>query len=185
MTVGLSALGFLICQARILYAGKGIPAWRAPLIPWLLVATGLLEGVGLFVLIHLLAPDRVAIAPGVFLLGSSLAVITGGLWIVYRASARRRGIPPLARRELDRVSPIVTILGHLLPLMGFAAAVGLEPNQMSNILIGLAAAGAVIGGIVWKFTVITRASHQQGFAFPKLPRRGSGNRAAPFRAGMA
>jgi phenylacetyl-CoA:acceptor oxidoreductase subunit 1 len=185
LTVGFAALGFLVCQARILYAGKGIPAWRAPLIPWLLMATGLLEGVGLFVLIHLLVPDHVVIAPGMFVLGSSMAVITGGLWIVYRASAKQRGIPPLARRELDRVSPVVTILGHLVPLVGFTAAVGLEPGQVSSIITGLAAAGAVIGGIVWKFTVITRASYQQGFALPKLPQRGSGERAAPFRAGMA
>jgi hypothetical protein len=139
----------------------------------------------LFVLIHLLVPDHVVIAPGMFVLGSSMAVITGGLWIVYRASAKQRGIPPLARRELDRVSPVVTILGHLVPLVGFTAAVGLEPGQVSSIITGLAAAGAVIGGIVWKFTVITRASYQQGFALPKLPQRGSGERAAPFRAGMA
>ena len=40
-----------------------------------------------------------------------------------------------------------------------------------------AGAGAVLGGIVCKVTLITRAGHQQSFALPKLPRRGSGTRA--------
>lgn len=49
----LLALAFLYCQARILQAAKGIPAWREPLTVPLLVATGLAEGAGLF---WLLAP---------------------------------------------------------------------------------------------------------------------------------
>ena len=45
--VAAAAAAFLYCQAKILHDGKGIPAWRAPLIPAMLVATGLLEGTGL------------------------------------------------------------------------------------------------------------------------------------------
>lgn len=41
------ALVFLYCQARILHASKGIPAWRAPEVVPLIVCTGLAEGVGL------------------------------------------------------------------------------------------------------------------------------------------
>ena len=40
---------------------------------------------------------------------------------------------------------------------------------------------AVAGGVLWKFAVITRACHQQGFAVPMMPQRGSGTRAAPPR----
>ena len=37
----------------------------------------------------------------------------------------------------------------------------------------------VAGGILWKFTVITRACHQQGYALPMMPQRGSGRRRIP------
>ena len=42
---------------------------------------------------------------------------------------------------------------------------------------------AVAGGALWKIVVITRACYQQGFALPKMPRRGSGRRASPARLG--
>ena len=50
------------------------------------------------------------------------------------------------------------------------------------LLVG--AAGAVAGGVLWKLTLVTRACHQQGFALPRVPRRGSGTRAAPARFGL-
>ena len=45
--VALAGAAFLYCQAQLLFAGKGVPAWRAPLVPWLIAASGLLEGAGL------------------------------------------------------------------------------------------------------------------------------------------
>ena len=47
------------------------------------------------------------------------------------------------------------------------------------------AAGAVAGGVLWKLTLVTRACHQQGFALPRVPQRGSGLRAAPARFGLS
>jgi phenylacetyl-CoA:acceptor oxidoreductase subunit 1 len=183
--IGIAALGFLICQARILYAGKGIPAWRAPLIPWLLVATGLLEGSGLLLMVHLfnryLVPYDAFMAWG----GVVCAVATGALWISYRRTAGERGIPPLARAALGRVAPAVSIIGHILPLAGFFALTGFITGVAESTAVAVAAAaGAVLGGVIWKFTVIIHASYQQGFAIPKLPQRGSGTRAAPVREGM-
>jgi phenylacetyl-CoA:acceptor oxidoreductase subunit 2 len=46
----LAALAFLYCQARILRAAKGVPAWRAPEVVALVLATGLAEGAGLCLL---------------------------------------------------------------------------------------------------------------------------------------
>ena len=43
----LLAAAFLYCQARILRAAKGIPAWRAPGTVPLIVSTGFAEGAGL------------------------------------------------------------------------------------------------------------------------------------------
>jgi phenylacetyl-CoA:acceptor oxidoreductase subunit 2 len=49
----LAALAFLYCQARILRAAKGIPAWRVPEVVPLVVFTGLAEGAGLALLFGL------------------------------------------------------------------------------------------------------------------------------------
>lgn len=177
--IGISALSFLFCQARILYAAKGIPVWRAPLIPWMIVSSGLLEGAGLYVLCHLFRPDTIILDRGMITLGMILAITSGCLWIAYRLTAKRRGIPPLARRVLNRAGPYVVIAGYAVPLVGFAALNSF--GRASLLIYFLTGMGAVLGGALWKFIIITRASYQQGFAMPMMPRRGSGNRAAPVR----
>lgn len=184
--IGISGLGFLICQARILYAGKGIPAWRAPLIPWMLLFSGLLEGSGLLMLMQLyirhIAPGALAaMAYGT----AALALITGALWLGYRQGAAGNDIPPLARQEINRIFPAVAIIGHVLPLAGFMVVAGLPAMPaMVAVTTTLAGVGAVFGGALWKYIVTTRAAYQQGFDLPWLPQRGSGKRAAPYRAGF-
>jgi phenylacetyl-CoA:acceptor oxidoreductase subunit 1 len=177
LLVGAAALVFLYCQGRILQAGKGIPAWRVPLMPWMLVATGLLEGTGLLVLGTVLAPALTGtsmVLPAAA--GLLFALVNAGLWRAYRSGAAARGIGPLARRVIDRITPLLHLVGHALPGLLFAAALFWDMPG-----IGLAGIAAVVGGILWKFTVITRACHQQGYAVPKMPQRGSGRRAAPAR----
>jgi phenylacetyl-CoA:acceptor oxidoreductase subunit 2 len=176
---GIATLAYLYCQAQILYGGKGIPAWRAPLIPWMLVATGLLEGTGLYALAHGVRPESFPVGARMAGLGFGLAVINAALWIRYRGSAKARGIPPLARRVLDRYTPIHHLVAHALPAMAFAAAL-LGPGAPAW-LIAVGGAAAVAGGAAWKILVITRACYQQGFALAKLPQRGSGEYAAPAR----
>jgi len=176
--IGLGALAFLICQARIVYAGRGIPAWRAPLIPWLLTSTGLLEGLGLIALTHTLFRVPTVFAPSVAATGAMLAFLTGALWIAYRWTARAQGLGPLARDAIDRAAPTVSIVGHAIPLVALTVLTSAAPDSALYLIASIAAgAGAVLGGIVCKFTLITRAGYQQGFALPKLPRRGSGTRA--------
>ena len=176
---GLLAIGFLYCQARILYAAKGIPAWRAPLIPWMIISTGLLEGSGLYMLCHVLAPATIPFTRTFYNLAILFVVASGSLWIVYRMTAKRTGIPPLARGVLNRISPFVVSIGYVVPLLGLAALDSFAGN--GRLLFAVTGVCAVLGGVMWKFTVITRASYQQGFSLPKIPQRGSGTRAAPVR----
>jgi phenylacetyl-CoA:acceptor oxidoreductase subunit 2 len=71
------AMAFLYCQARILRAAKGIPAWRAPEVVPLIVFTGLAEGAGLALLF--------GVGPWLFVLmvaGRALA------WWRYRAAVK-------------------------------------------------------------------------------------------------
>ena len=177
LLVALAALVFLYCQARILYAAKGVPAWRCDLIPTMLVMTGLLEGVGLLGMAGGLAPWRFE-ASMIFISasGAILTLLNALIWQRYYAFAKRNGLPPLARAELDRITPALRLLGHLAPLVLFTLA-----TAFSESLLAFGGIAAVAGGVMWKFTVITRASYLQGFALPKMPQRGSGNRAAPPR----
>lgn len=177
--LALSGAAFLFCQARILHAGKGIPAWRAPLIPWMICVTGVCEGSGLALLLsHVTGLQSAA---GILeVIAGITAMIMGGLWLAYVRSAKANRIPPLARDVLGAVTPVY-ISGQSAALIGIVLghAIG------SGIVNTAAAVLLVVCGALWKFTVITRASYQQGFVLPKVPQRGSGTFAAPHRKGMA
>lgn len=177
LLVSLLAFAFLYCQAQILHRARGIPVWRAPRIPGIIVASGLLEGWGVLMIALSLAGIK---PPGqVFGAGLAALLITGLLWRSYVGSARANGIPPLARAVLERVAPRVHMIGHVAPaaLIAFAWMV----PTMQNLALLLAGAMAVAGGAFWKFVVIVRASFTQGFSLKQVPHRGSGDRAAPPR----
>ena len=63
----------------------------------------------------------------------------------------------------------------------FAAVIG---TVAAPLVLLAGAACAVAGGVLLKYTLVTRACHQQGFALPRVPQRGSGTRAAPARFGL-
>jgi phenylacetyl-CoA:acceptor oxidoreductase subunit 1 len=181
--IAAAAFCFLYAQGQILRAAKGIPTWRAPLIPWMLFASGLFEGLGLLLLIHAAAP---AMAPGGETLagfGVIFAAVNFALWQAYRLRAKRDGIGPLSRADLASVNPGLVFAGHAAPLTLLLGA-QLVPALNTPIVYAIAGAGVLFGGWLWKLTVITKACHQQGFAVPRLPQRGSGTRAAPARMGL-
>ncbi len=182
LIAALAAMGFLVSQARILYDAKGIPTWRAPLIIWMLVATGLFEGLGLLAVATALGVGNVALVSGLAPAGLVLAVTNAVLWRRYCTTAKAEGIGPLSRRDLAAISPSLHILGHVAPAALFALCLVLPP--VAGALAALAGAAAVAGGVLWKFTTITRACHQQGFALPMMPQRGSGQRSAPERLAL-
>jgi len=172
---GLGAFAFLVCQARILHLARGIPAWRANAIPWLIVASGLFEGAGLHLVLP--APDTVrnsTLAQSVFVVLGIAGLI---LWRGYRSGARNAGIGPLARDVIDRLSLPLNIIGYGVPLA--LVALGAAVPMQADTLLALAGSAAIAGGALWKFAIITRAGYFQGFALPRTPHRGSGRYAAP------
>jgi len=177
------AAGFLVCQAMILHAAKGIPTWRVALIPWMLIATGLFEGTGLIAVAVALRGGNLAVMPTLAMVGVVLAVANAMLWWRYRTTGKARGIGPLSRRDLAAISPALHIIGHALPGVLFALSI-FAGGAVAVILVAIAGAAAIAGGMLWKFTIITAACHQQGYAVPMLPQRGSGQRAAPARYGI-
>lgn len=179
---GLSGAVFLLCQARILYAGKGIPAWRAPAVPWLLGATGLLEGTALMVLVVGMSTGTLVLPGALPFSGVLASMLTFVIWRRYCERARAAGLGPAARDVLRTLDPWLTwgsyMFGGSLFALGWAGGVTEGWGPLACLL------GAVVvlaGGVALKMSLVTRASFHQNFEIPRLPRRGSGRRAAPAR----
>lgn len=147
----LLAAAFLYCQARILFAAKGIPAWRVPQIVPLVIFAGLAEGAAL-----------------ALLFGASPAFVA--VLILARHWAWRRYAARAARPEL-------AVPGKALALGGGAALVlaALAPLIPSAIpVVAPLAALAVLAPGWWlKHALVTRASYKQPFTLPHLPVRGA------------
>ena len=173
----LAALLFLYCQVKILHASKGVPAWRVGIMPAMLLLAGLYEGTGVAALAMVVHPS-VGIEPHSVLAVSSaiLGLLSLVVWLYYVSRAKAHGIPPLARTVLLRITPIV-LVAYVVPIAAYAYRHYIHFGSPTAIAI----TGIVIlaGGAFWKSVVITRASHQQGFALAKWPQRGSGAFAAP------
>ena len=156
----------------------GIPAWRVPLMVWMLLATGVYEGLGLYALSHVLNPLTIQFGGAKYFFGATLALINGVLWHRSRVGARENGMPPLSRALIERWSLPLHLFGHGLP--GLIFSIGIV-HELPPLLLATGCVLAVVGGIFWKVLIITRASYQQGFAIARFPQRGSGTRAAPAR----
>ncbi len=162
----LLALAFIYCQSRMLQAARGIPAWREPLSVALLIGTSLAEGAALFWLLqpwHGRGGTALALLFGVALLARA------AIWLGYRRRLAGR-VASRARIPLDRAGRILLLGGTVAPLLlllvaGFGVA--------STALAALAGLLAVAAGAWLKFTLVTRAGFNQGFALKEVPVRGA------------
>lgn len=166
VAAALLALAFVVCQGCILQAARGIPAWREPLVVPLIVATGLAEGAGLW----LLATS--AQVPASLLLWGWLAAALLARLLLWTRWRGRIAAAPRSLAAIDRS-------GHpfkaatLLPLaIAVIVALAPLPPAATGLLQLLAGGAAVAGGLWFKFTLVTRAAFNQGFALPHLPVRG-------------
>ncbi|MDE2353347.1 MAG: dimethyl sulfoxide reductase anchor subunit [Alphaproteobacteria bacterium] len=164
---GLTACGFLYCQARILRAAKGIPAWRdAALTPFILL-TGLSEGAGVLALLAAFgfAPDAVYAAA---LLLCLLRLIA---WQRYRAGLAHRNAPEASRKALDGIGLAFIGLGHVLAALFLIAALVWPPISAIALVGGVL---LTLAGWFSKAVLITRAAATRGLAIPRTPVRGRG-----------
>lgn len=163
----LAALVFVYCQARMLRAAKGIPAWRVPALVWLNFTTALTEGAGVFVALATLFDTPARGVLGYF----SLALVARGLaWSIYRGSAVKSAARP-ALAALDRAGKILIQFGTIAPLA--LLLLGLFATDIARVAVLLAGVAALATGWQFKFVLITRAAYNQGFALPHLPVRGT------------
>ena len=151
----LAALAFVYCQARILRAAKGIPAWRAPQVVALIMTTALVEGTGLLMLMN---PDLLAIS-----LFTTAVIARAVAWSRYRAALKQPG----SKAALESAGKALMQFGTIAPLALVLGAVFLPQAAM------LAGIAAILTGWWLKFVLLTRAAFNQGFALPRLPVRGT------------
>lgn len=160
----LAALAFVYCQARMLRAARGIPTWREPAIVPLIMATALVEGGALWLIV--ISRPVGALAWLVF-----AVLLLARQWLWTRWRTRLQAAPQalrvvddagrvLRRASLGALALVVLLVGA--PLPPIAAA----PLQLA------AALAALAGGLWFKYTLITRAAFTQGFAIPHRPVRG-------------
>ncbi len=173
------AAAFLYCQARILAASKGIPAWRDPRIVPLIAITGLAEGAGL----ALLGLSALGNPPPLRWLALAVAALLAARAVAWRAYRRGLAAPRQALAALDAAGPVFDRLSNWVgaPL---AVAATLVPSELlAGWLALIAAAFAVGGGWGFKYVLVTRAAFNQGFAIPTLPVRGRGKPAPGAKPG--
>ena len=164
------ALAFVYCQGRMLQGAKGIPAWREPLLSPLIVVTGLVEGAGLFFVttpLHSEGTQPLFVLFGVLVLARIL------VWLAYRRRLATVAAPQ-AQAALDRAGRWLQVAGTLVPLALIAAIVaGAGSAAQTPLLAALAGLVAAVGGAYTKYTIVTRAGFNQGFALAHLPVRGA------------
>jgi phenylacetyl-CoA:acceptor oxidoreductase subunit 2 len=157
------AVLFVYCQARMLNAAKGIVAWREPRIVHLLVITGLTEGAGLFLFV---APASIDLNAPLSVFGA-LVALRYVLWRGWRGAVAAK-LPKRALAQIDAAGTVLLYLGTALPLLSVVVGMFHVPGVA---MIGGLAAG--VAGAWFKYTLVTRAGFNQGFALSQLPIRGA------------
>ncbi len=161
-------LAFLYCQARILQAAKGIPAWRQKEIVPLVITSGLSEGFGIFLVAAPLLVESMPLWPSVLML-----VVLGARFVALRAYVARiagGAVPKASAKALLQVAPAVIYGGHLAPAVLLILGAALDQWAIAA-LAGLLAAFA---GWWFKFAIIVKAAYTQGYAIQHTPARTPG-----------
>jgi phenylacetyl-CoA:acceptor oxidoreductase subunit 2 len=162
---GLLGLLFLYCQARILLASKGIPAWREPTILPLIIGTGLVEGTA-SLLLFLLILDSVQ--EWILYLLLILLAIRIQSWMKYRQQLTSNKVSQQTLSVLSSIHAPTLWAGNVLPFILICIAL-MIPGK-SVVFVYVASILAVLSGWHMKFIIVTRAAQQQGYSLGKLKR---------------
>jgi phenylacetyl-CoA:acceptor oxidoreductase 26-kDa subunit len=147
------ALAFMYCQARMLQAARGIPAWREPLMVELVVATALAEGGGLYLLLN---GPRAMLPVATIALFALIVLVRYAVWHMYRnrVAGTRDAAPAL------RSASAVVLVGTLVPLL--LAAVAWSGAILPLATASLAGLVATLAGSYVKYALVTRAAFTRG-----------------------
>lgn len=162
----LLALAFLYCQGRMLHAARGIPAWRAPQVPWLLVATGLTEGAGAWLALAAFTGARPLPVATLF----AIALVARA--VAFLQFRRTRGLAPQAQAAIDASGRWLLNLGTLVALALLVLAAASTPYPWSRFLLLAAGLAGALPGLALKVTLVLRAGYTEATVLPAFPVRG-------------
>jgi phenylacetyl-CoA:acceptor oxidoreductase subunit 2 len=155
----LFAAGFLYCQARMLYASRGIPAWCQKEVVPLILATGVAEGAGLFL--------AIAGAPAA-MIGAALCatILRECVRELYRRALVKSKAPAgtLAWFSLRGEKALTAARWLTIALLAVALA-GWNTGMLGGLM-------AVASGWGLKVMLITRAAFTRGPFISRTPTRG-------------
>lgn len=160
------ALLFAYCQGRILRAARGIPAWRSPATPALVVATALAEGFGLWT--FACAASGLALPNGALL--GALVLARWFAWLAHRRTVAGNA------RVVAALAPTGRALlwaGTVAPLALAGVAAVAPQGSGSAWLAASAGVLALAAGVMLKAALVLRGAYNQGYAIPRLPVRGA------------
>ncbi len=170
LVAAVIAILFLFCQAMILKAAKGIPAWRGSWIVPLLIATGLAEGSGLFLAAVAPFATLQPLADVVAGMAIVLVVLRAWIWQLYQSALKAEGAPSRIFAVFHTYRPWLFTVGLVVPVVAIIAGVAMAVPA----LLAIAGMCIVVMGVVLKFMFVVRAGFNQGFALVHTPRRGAG-----------
>lgn len=162
---GVAGLAFLYCQARILHASKGIPAWREAALQPLIVATGLTEGGALLLLIQTFVSQGTRVLSFTLI---ALLLLRLVAWFWYRKQVLAADPPKAVAAALPSLGLRFVLLGHVLPLalmsLGWISPLMYFPVTVAALLL------ALLIGWYFKLILVTQLARVQGYGLGTLKR---------------
>lgn len=183
LAAAICGLIFVYCQARILKAAKGIPAWRHPRLVPLMVVTGLAEGLSVLAIFVVFAGVEGFVMQAVALGLLALIGLRHLAWRTYRSDLGAQGAPTATFKALDNGWSKLSSRHQLLPA-GLIVA-GLVAGWLLPILLVVTSLLVVASGWTFKYILIAKAAYNQGYAVERMPARGAGDSAPGIKPGWA
>ncbi len=168
LLTALAGLGFLSCQLGMVYAVRGIPAWRERMVMPLLGLSGLAEGSGLYLIFTVLLGR---LSPSMLIIALGLIIARALAWQFYLMALDRSHVPQLTVVAFERIRKVFLLMGHVMPAVLIALAL-LWPEQAAPLVV-LAGTGVTVAGWLFKHVLITRAACTRGVSLPAIPVRGA------------
>ncbi len=170
-------LFFVYAQGRILHAAKGIPTWRSPRIVPLIVLTGLTEGLAALTIVGPLVGAGASSSVYAAAMLILLVALRLAAWRAWRHGLEQEGVPKASLRALDASGLSLSTVNQIA-----VVALGVASFVLPG-LLPLAGLAALLTGWAFKYRLVTRAAHTQGYALARMPARGGGKAARGIKPG--
>ncbi|MBI4637722.1 MAG: dimethyl sulfoxide reductase anchor subunit [Candidatus Rokubacteria bacterium] len=161
----LAAAALALAQGFILRRARGIAAWDVPPMPLVFLASALVSGTGLWILVEVAGGRPL----GGGALGLILLVLVGGafVWLAYVTWSREDAfVKALAPLSADGAAIELVGLGYVLPVA--LVALGLAVPAWVRVTMPLAAALMIAGQVRAKAALVLRAGQLRPIALPHL-----------------